>query len=65
MFVGYGSYSVSELMLVQVVALDTLKKKKKKIRNLNRYRVLVKVRFWRNNEVLGLAVLKVPFSNLL
>ena len=28
MFIGHGSYSVSALMLVQVVALYTLKKKK-------------------------------------
>ena len=38
---------------------------KKKIRNPNSSRILVKVRLWRNDEVRGLAVLKVPFSKLL
>ena len=48
-------------MLMQVVVHS----EKKKSRNPERYRVLVNVRFWRKDTVLGLTVMSVPFSNLL
>ena len=35
---------------------------KKKFRNPNRSRILVEVRFWGNDEVRGLAVLKVSLQ---
>lgn len=61
MFIANGSYSVSELMMVQVVVHSG----KKKIRNPERYRVLVDARFWRKDTVLGLTFMSVPFSDLL